>query len=250
MNSFRSNLQAGRDLLGRYGVIVHHSWGNRRQTDTSTRLAHELAFLPAALELTETPPHPAPLWTARLLVITAVIVVLIAAFGRLDIVAVAPGQLIPNANIKVIQPAVTGVVRRISVQNGERVAAGEMLVELDSTQATADADKAATSRLDSKTHRRPRASAADRAAQNSVPTVALVKGATPQSQADAQRFAEGAFREYRQNVAALQAELRRRQAELATTREEISKLRQICPSVATTGRRLPGSCRESLCVRS
>jgi hemolysin D len=229
MNSFRSNLQAGRDLLGRYGVIVHHTWGNRRQTDTPKRLALELAFLPAALELTERPPHPAPLWTARLLVITALIVVLISAFGRLDIVAVAPGQLIPNANIKVIQPAVTGVVRRIFVQNGERVAAGEILVALDSTQATADADKATTSRLDSKLTVERAQALLTAEQENSAPKVALVKGATPERQADAQRFAEGAFREYRQNVAAVEAELQKREAALATTRAEIAKLQRTAP---------------------
>src|ERR1700728_3858762 len=130
------------DLLYRYGAILRQAWGDRRQGDIPVRLAHELAFLPANLELTETPPHPAPLWTARLLLGIALAVVLIATLGRLDIVAIAPGQLIPNADIKVIQPAVTGVVRRILVQNGERVLEGQLLVELDPTQATADADKA------------------------------------------------------------------------------------------------------------
>jgi hemolysin D len=136
------------DLLHRYGAILRQAWGDRRQNDIPVRLAHELAFLPANLELAEAPPHPAPLWTARILLAATLLIALIAAFGRLDIVAVAPGQLIPNANIKVIQPAVTGVVRRILVQNGERVVEGQLLVELDPTQATADADKAKTNKID------------------------------------------------------------------------------------------------------
>lgn len=222
-------LQATGDLLRRYAVISRHAWGQRRQTDTRLRLAHELAFLPANLELTETPLHPAPLWTARLLVGTVGVVILLAAVGRLDIVAVAPGQLIPSANVKVIQPAVTGVVRRILVQNGERVEPGQLLVELDPTQAGADADKAKTNKIDAElTLARARAllSAQEKDIE---PKVAPVAGASAERQAEAQSFAEGAYREYRHKFASLKAELQKREAELETAQEEISKLEQTAP---------------------
>jgi hemolysin D len=229
MIQLRPDLHAAGDLLARYSAIFRLAWSARRQTDTPARHAHELSFLPANLELTETPPHPAPLWTARLLMGAASVVVLIAAFGRLDIVAVAPGQLIPDANIKVIQPAVTGVVRRILVQNGERVTAGQLLVDLDPTQATADADKAKTNTVDAQlTIARAQALliAQDK---NSAPQVALTAGSTAARQADAQSLAEGSFREYRHKVSSLKAELQKREAELDTTREEISKLQQTAP---------------------
>src|ERR1700683_2469138 len=100
MTPMRLDLHGVGTLFGRYGAILRHAWGDRR-----VRLAHELAFLPAHLELTETPPHPAPLWTARLLIGAALAVVLIAAFGRLDIVAIAPGQLTPSASSKIIEAA-------------------------------------------------------------------------------------------------------------------------------------------------
>jgi len=217
------------DLVDHYGAIIRHAWVHRRQTDTPMRHAHELAFLPANLELIETPPHPAPLWTARLLLGTALAVLLIATFGRLDVVAIAPGQLIPNANIKVIQPAVTGVVRRILVQNGERVVAGQLLVDLDPTQAAADVDKAKTNRIDAQlTIARARSLLTAQEA-NSEPVVAPVAGATTVRQADTQSLAEGTLREYRQKLGALKAELQRREAELQTTREEIAKLRQTAP---------------------
>ena len=83
-------LSAG-DLVGRYSAILRHAWGDRREIDTPVRLAHELAFLPANLELTESPPHPAPLWTARLLMGAALAIAVIATFGRLDIVEGRPG---------------------------------------------------------------------------------------------------------------------------------------------------------------
>jgi hemolysin D len=220
---------AAGDLLARYNAIFRHAWSARRQIDTPARPAHELAFLPANLELTETPPHPAPLWTARLLMGAVSVIVLIAMFGRLDIVAIAPGQLIPDANIKVIQPAVTGVVRRILVQNGERVTAGQLLVNLDPTQATADADKAKTNKVDAQlTIARAQALliAQDK---NLPPRVALIAGSTVARQADTQSFAEGSFREYRHKISSLKAGLQKREAELDTTREEISKLQQTAP---------------------
>jgi hemolysin D len=229
MMRLRLNPHAMSDLANRYGAIWRHAWEDRWQTDTPVRLAHELAFLPAHLELTETPPHPAPLWTARLLMGATLIIILIAAFGRLDIVAIAPGQLIPNANIKVIQPAVTGVIRRILVQNGERVVAGQLLMDLDPTQATADADKATTNKIDAQLTV-ARASALLKAQDaNSEPQVGLVAGATAARQTDTQRFADGAFREYRHKLSSLKAELQKREAELQTTREEIAKLQQTAP---------------------
>lgn len=232
-------------LIERYSSILRHAWDGRRQTDTPVRLSHELAFLPANLELTETPPHPAPLWTGRLLMSTAALVILIAMFGRLDIVAVAPGQLIPNANVKVIQPAVTGVMRRILVQNGERVTAGQLLVELDPTQASADADKAKTNKVDAQLTMARAQSLLRAQDQNAEPKVALIAGATAARQADTQSFAEGALREYRGKVSSLRAELQKRQAELETSRGNRQTPTDCAPGAAT-GRRLQGPGQGSL----
>jgi len=223
------HLQAFNDLLKRYGTIFAHAWVHRRQTDPPVRLAHELAFLPANLEVSETPPHPAPLWTARLLMGSVLLVFLAAIFGELDIVATAPGQLIPNANVKVIQPAVTGVVRRILVQNGERVEAGQLLVELDPTQASADADRARTNKIDAQLTIVRAQALLGAQETDTEPKVAAVPGAAPERQAETQNFATGTWREYRLKLASLTAELRKRRAELATIREEITKLSQTAP---------------------
>jgi hemolysin D len=216
-------------LLGRYGTIFRHAWANRRENDAQVRLPHELAFLPANLELAETPVHPAPLWAARLIMGAALVVTLIAAFGQLDIVAIAPGELIPNANVKVIQPVVTAVVREILVHNGERVTGGQLLVDLDSTQASADAEDAKSTKIDAQLTVARAQALLTAQAENSDPQVAPIPGVTVGRQRDAQRLALGAFREYRDQVSALKAELERREAQLETTREEISKLEQTAP---------------------
>jgi hemolysin D len=223
------NIPSVSELLDRYAAILRQAWSERRLNDVSGRPAHELAFLPANLELTESPPHPAALWSARLLLGVVSVVLLLALLGELDTVAVAPGQLIPNANVKMIQPAVTGVVRRILVQNGERVVAGQLLMDLDPTLAAADADKARTIKIDAElTIARAQALliAQDK---NVEPKVALIAGAPTARQADVQRLADGTFGEYRDKISALKAELQKREAELETTREEIAKLETTAP---------------------
>src|SRR5215471_16942149 len=66
------------------------------------RRGEELAFLPAALEIVETPPS-------------------------------ASGKIVPSGRTKVIQPFETGVVRSIRVEDGQAVKAGDVLIELDPT---------------------------------------------------------------------------------------------------------------------
>lgn len=102
------------------------------------RRADELAFLPAALEIAETP--PSPVGRAIIYVIVAVLTVALvwACVGTVDIVAVAPGKIIPSGRTKTIQPFETGVVHAIAVTEGQSVKAGDVLVELDPTTTVAE----------------------------------------------------------------------------------------------------------------
>ena len=59
-------------------------------------------------------------------------------FGRLDVVAVAPGKLVPQTYIKVVQPADSGIVREILVKEGDRVERGQPLMRLDARLSEAD----------------------------------------------------------------------------------------------------------------
>jgi biotin/lipoyl-binding protein len=95
-------------------------------------------FLPAALELLETPPSPirvAAIW----LICTAFATALAwSYFGWLDIHAIAHGRIQPSGRSKIVQPLEPGKVIAIAVENGSRVAAGDVLVELDPTETDAD----------------------------------------------------------------------------------------------------------------
>jgi hemolysin D len=100
----------------------------------------ELAFLPAALEIVETPPSP----TGRAIGISVIALFCFALiwsiFGTVDIVATAPGRIIPTGGTKIIQPFESGVVSAILVHDGQSVAAGDVLIELDPTMSEAERD--------------------------------------------------------------------------------------------------------------
>jgi hemolysin D len=98
----------------------------------------ELEFLPAALEIVETPASPAGRAIAAAVMAFLCIAVGWSVIGRVDIIATAPGRVIPNGKTKVIQPFETGVVRKIHVSDGANVAEGDVLVEMDSTANEAD----------------------------------------------------------------------------------------------------------------
>jgi hemolysin D len=102
------------------------------------RSPDELAFLPAALEIVESP--PSPIGRAVAFTIIAVFSVAFAwvCIGTVDIVAVAPGKIIPSGRTKTIQPFETGVVRAIHVRDGQGVKAGDVLIELDPTMSGAE----------------------------------------------------------------------------------------------------------------
>jgi hemolysin D len=98
----------------------------------------EIAFLPAALEIVETPPSPIGRAIGATIIVVFGVALAWAGLGTVDIVAVAPGKIIPSGRSKVIQPFETGVVRAIHVQDGQSVRAGDVLIELDPTMSGAE----------------------------------------------------------------------------------------------------------------
>jgi len=98
----------------------------------------EFEFLPAALEVLETPASPAGRAVAVLIVVFFAGAIAWACIGRVDIIATAQGKIIPTGRTKAVQPLEAGIVSSINVQDGDRVKAGQILVELDQTVARAD----------------------------------------------------------------------------------------------------------------
>ena len=131
------------DLLSRYKAILGAAWTQGAELAGPSRLADEAAFLPAALSLQDTPVHPAPRRFAfgiiALFIIALFIIALVwSIVGKVDIVAIAPQRIIVSERTKLIQPLEASVVRLVLVKDGDTVQAGQVLVELDTTMASAD----------------------------------------------------------------------------------------------------------------
>ena len=112
----------------------------RAMRRSSGRRANELAFLPAALEIAETPPSPVGRAIGATIILLFCVAVTWAWAGTIDIVAATTGKIVPSGRTKVIQPFETGVVRSIRVQDGQAVKAGDVLIELDPTVNAAERD--------------------------------------------------------------------------------------------------------------
>ena len=95
-------------------------------------------FSPPLLRIQEKPPAPLAGWLLRLLLALLAGLLLWAAFGRLDIVAVAEGKLVPSSYLKIVQPAEQGIVKEILVKEGETVREGQVLIRMDSVLTEAD----------------------------------------------------------------------------------------------------------------
>lgn len=95
-------------------------------------------FSPGILGVVHAPPSPLPRMVLRGVLLLFCVMLVWAIFGRLDIVAVAEGKLLPVTYIKIVQPAEAGIVREINVREGEHVLAGQVLVLMDANLSQAD----------------------------------------------------------------------------------------------------------------
>jgi len=95
-------------------------------------------FAPGILKIQNKPPSPLPRMVLYSLLGLFVVAMLWIIFGRLDIVAVAQGKLVPQTYVKIVQPADAGIVEKIFVKEGEQVQAGQVLMRMDTTLVDAD----------------------------------------------------------------------------------------------------------------
>lgn len=110
---------------------------SRALKGAAKRQRDDNAFLPAALEILETPASPirtAFIWFICILASSAL---LWSYLGTFDIVATAQGKVQPTGRVKIIQSIEMGT-RAVAVSNGMQVKAGEVIVELDDTEIKAE----------------------------------------------------------------------------------------------------------------
>jgi hemolysin D len=99
----------------------------------------ERQFLPAALEIIESPASPVGRAVALLIATAAATAILWASISQVDIITSASGRVVPIGRSKILQPFQPGIVETILVNDGDRVTAGQPLILLDPVFADADA---------------------------------------------------------------------------------------------------------------
>jgi HlyD family secretion protein len=95
-------------------------------------------FDPALLQALARAPSPLPRLTLYVLCALLAAVAAAVAYGRIDIVAVAPGKLVPQSLLRIVQPTDSGVVREILVREGEAVEQEQVLFRMDTQLSEAD----------------------------------------------------------------------------------------------------------------
>lgn len=218
-----------RALLARYAAVFRAAWAMREDLAGPKRLADERAFLPAAMALQDTPPHPAPRRVAWVLSALFVLALIWATYGQVDVVAVAHGRIIVSQHSKLIQPLETSVVKSIHVKDGDKVRAGQLLIGLDATGTQADANRVSQERgaqwaelLRTQSLLRSLASAAPpQLAEHAQLSAAELAAARAQLLSD--------WADISAKLAKLEAEIARRKAEITTAEQMVAKLQATLP---------------------
>jgi hemolysin D len=201
--------------------ILPFDTGQRRHRE-------ELDFLPAALELVETPASPAGRATVWAIIAVFAIALAWACLSKVDIVATATGKIVPSGRTKQIQPFEIGVVSSIRVRDGQHVKAGEVLIDLNPTINEAERDHLQNdltmAELDIARLRASLSETGDPLAEYHPP---------PQASRDMiemqRQFLLDEVKEQRAKIAALDGQIAQKEAERSTAAATIAKLEASLP---------------------
>jgi hemolysin D len=138
--------------IARHIEVWRTAWREqKRQEPVAVPQGRELEFLPAVLELQESPPSPVGRTIIFIIIGLFSTALLWSVLGHIDIVAVAQGKIIPSDYSKVIQPLESGVIKKIHVREGRHVKSGDVLIELDATTTGADRERYSNEYLSAQT---------------------------------------------------------------------------------------------------
>ena len=181
-------------------------------------------FAPGILGVQDRPPSPLSRMVLRGVLVLFLLMLLWACIGRLDVVSVAEGKLVPVSYLKIVQPAEAGIVREIAIKEGQSVKKDQLLIRMDGNISEADSLSIKNAlalknlelrRIDAELNGKP----------------------LKREQSDAVELFDRIYSEYQSNLAALQdrlnterAAMRKASSDLAATKEVKHKLEQVLPS--------------------
>lgn len=188
----------------------------------------EREFLPAALEIMETPASPTGRAIAGAIIAFFVLALTWAVLGRVDIVATAPGKIVPTGRSKVVQSLDSGIVHAIHVQNGQMVKAGAPLIELDPTESEADRNRLAGELLAARLEA-ARLEAMLSEAPDPVAAFVASPGSDPAQAALSRQLVGSAMAEFRAKLAELDQQAAQSEANRVAVAATIGKLDAVLP---------------------
>lgn len=229
--SARINFAASAALaLGRrYLTCWRRAWAQRADMDKEGLTNDEAEFLASSLALQKTPVSPAPRAAIWLLLAFSVLALLWACFGKLDIVASAPGKVIVSGNTKVIQALGAASVREIHVREGDTVQAGQLLLMLDPTEPAADVERLDSDLQAARIHSLKARHVLDAIDRGRYAPLPPIDGLSAVSVRELASKAEASYQEFHSKLTRLQAEIDRHQAELQSIATLIKKLESTLP---------------------
>ncbi|TXM89750.1 HlyD family type I secretion periplasmic adaptor subunit [Methylobacterium sp. WL30] len=184
------------------------------------------AFLPAHLELLETPASPTLRATGWVLMALVAGAVGWACFSEIEIVATAQGRVVPVGEVKLVQPLETSVVRGIHVLEGQHVVEGEVLVDLDPTEASADLEATRMERMQALLDAE---AARLLLSETPEPVIAPLAEVEPALLAATQEQVRLQMREHRAALAELGSEIADKNAALAAKAFETARNTELTP---------------------
>src|SRR3990172_4379082 len=210
-----------------------------------------MEFLPAVLEIQATPPLPISRYILWAIILFFIFTVVWASIGEVDIVGVAQVKIIPSGKIKIIQPLETGVVRSILVKEGERVEAGQPLIELDTTLAGADHLSIKEQQLVFKLDRVRQLTILNtlNKDQTSIDHFNGLSEATPEQIRLQKERARSSLNEYQAKIGALKDEQRQRQAERNAVDQRIQQLDATLPLITERAKSLEEMAKKNMLPR-
>jgi len=133
-----------RELLKKYIEIAKLALLQEKAAENSSLRymnEHEKEFLPAVLEVTETPPSHAARLLSYVIMALFVVFLLWSIFGKIDIIATTTGKLMPASNIKTIQTLTDSEIEEIYVEEGQYVKLGQELIKFNQTEVKASINR-------------------------------------------------------------------------------------------------------------
>ncbi|HEY9256225.1 MAG TPA: HlyD family type I secretion periplasmic adaptor subunit [Stenotrophomonas sp.] len=210
-------------------AVWRDSWQARRQMDGPARLAHELEFLPAAEALRDTPVHPAPRVLLAVILGLCALTLAWGFLGRIDVVSSAEGKVLAVGRSKPIQPDSLSVVKHIHVQDGQRVRAGQLLVELDPSLTETEVTQLRARLLDARMELAHADSLLLALRERRAPVLPVVADAPTEALARLHARISIQYEEYRARLAQADSALAQRHAEIQATAAAINSLKATTP---------------------